>query len=332
VAQNRGMLEDVRRSVDFLQRVTDAQPTQISTFDAVGRYTFANRSAALEAGADASAIIGKSLIDVMGPHKSKLFTDLNDRALVSGRVVSERHQLDDGTDRTVQSSHIPLPKEQGADRVLMVVQDITDLLREKQRSDRALGTLVDTLIAILDSLVPYWASHSRRVAELAHGIGLEMAVDRMQAAAAELAGRLLNVGVLLVRPEILLKPGKLTDAELAEVRQKVYATAALLKDVDFEAPVIETLQQSQEFWDGSGFPLGLKGEAILLPARIVALSRSFVSMTSSRAYRQALSPQDAYELLSRQADHQFDRRVVAALGNYLFNRGGLERAASYGKP
>ncbi len=331
VARNSAMVEELKLTVDFLRIVTDAQPTEIATFDAGGCYTFANRAAAAEAGSTQDGIVGKRMTDVLGPHKAQPFLDLNEKALFKGRPVTATQVMDDGSYRTVQSVHIPLQPEgaEGEPGILMVVQDVTDLLRERRRSESALETLVTTLISVLDSLVPYLAYHSARVSELAHGIAVEMGVDRDMVRAAELAGKLMNVGALLVPPSILLKPGKLTDEELELIHRKVFETTEVLKDVDFDVPVVETLAQSQELWDGTGYPKGLKGDEIIQSARIVAVARGFVSLTSPRAYREAIPPERACDILSDQADHQFDRSAVAALSNYLFNRGGLEKTAMF---
>jgi HD-GYP domain-containing protein (c-di-GMP phosphodiesterase class II) len=327
VSRNRAMVEELGRTARFLQVLTDAQPTEIATFDAQGRYTFANQRAAAAVHSSPAAILGKTMVDVLGPHRAQRFQELNDVALAEKRLVSWTNVLGEGTPSIVHSLHVPL--EQGDGDVLMVVQDVTDLLQARHRTESALEALVTVLVTILDSLVPYWAHHSARVSEVARGIAQEMEADRNVARTAELAGRLLNVGVLLVPAEILLKPGELVDAELDIIHRKVLDTAEMLKGVEFDLPVVETLMQSQEWWDGSGYPNGLKGDDISQAARIVAVARSYVSLTSPRSYRDARSPEEACDLLTSQAGQQFDRRVVAALVHYLFNRGGMERTSRY---
>jgi HD-GYP domain-containing protein (c-di-GMP phosphodiesterase class II) len=120
----------------------------------------------------------------------------------------------------------------------------------------------------------------------------------------------------------LTKTGELSNSDRAKVRQSVQTSAALLQGIDFDGPVVETLRQAQAHWDGSGFPQGLAGEQILLTARIVGVANAFVGMVSRRAYRDALEVDKALELLLHQVGKSFDRRVVAALVNFLDNRGG----------
>jgi HD-GYP domain-containing protein (c-di-GMP phosphodiesterase class II) len=103
--------------------------------------------------------------------------------------------------------------------------------------------------------------------------------------------------------------------------------ADMLQSIEFDGPVVETLRQAQERWDGSGQPRGLKGEGILLTARIIAVANALVGMISDRAFRQAMSIDQASEILFKETGKAYDRRVVAALVNYLDNRDGRTQIA-----
>ncbi|HEX7006151.1 MAG TPA: HD domain-containing phosphohydrolase, partial [Alphaproteobacteria bacterium] len=121
------------------------------------------------------------------------------------------------------------------------------------------------------------------------------------------------------------------DAEIRQVRDSIQATADLLQDVPFDGPVVDTLRQCQERWDGSGRPRGLKGEEIVLPARIVAVANAFVAMVEPRAHRSGLDFDAATKILLDGVGTAYDRRVVAALLNYLDNRGGRQAWADFGR-
>jgi HD-GYP domain-containing protein (c-di-GMP phosphodiesterase class II) len=144
----------------------------------------------------------------------------------------------------------------------------------------------------------------------------------------------MNLGKILVSPDILTKQGKLTENEMQEVRDGIHATADLLEGVAFDGPVVKTLRQVQAHWDGSGYPDGLKGGTIVVTARIVAVANSFVALTSARAHRQGISVDEAIETLLAGVGKAYDRKVVAALINFLDNHGGRERWAAFkpGKP
>ncbi|MBM3489302.1 MAG: PAS domain S-box protein [Alphaproteobacteria bacterium] len=314
----------------FLRLVSDGQPTRIAAVDDQGRFTFANRQAAFAAGASAEAMLGKSLAPVPGPAAARPYEEMNRRALTSGAAQSEIRTIDDadGQRRVLRAEHLPLPAEGSRRGVLMIEEDITRLVEERERRERALGELIATLVAVVDRRDPYSADHSNRVAEVADAIAREMQVAELDRTTAVIAGRLMNLGKISVPSEVLTKNEPLTEAERRLVRESVQASADLLGNVAFDGPVVETLRQLQEQWDGGG-PRGLAGEAILLPARILAVANAFVGMVSPRAYRRALSFDQAAQQLLSEAGTRLDRRPVSALLHFLENLGGRGRWAGF---
>src|SRR3989304_8980272 len=118
---------------------------------------------------------------------------------------------------------------------------------------------------------------------------------------------------------------------MRRVPDRLPTTADLLAGIECDGPVGEALRQLQERWDGSGGPRGLKGEEIVLAARVVAVANAFVAMVSPRAYRPGVGFDQAMETLTTQTGKAFDRRVVSALVNYLDNRGGRQRWADFAR-
>lgn len=320
MSRNHAMMEKMQRATEFLQLVSDAQPTAIATIDLKGRYSFANRHAAEAAGTMPDAVLGKTMPEVLGPFKANLFKETNEKALKEGKPQSETHTIDRNI---ILSEHIPLTDEGKPTGVLMIEQDVTALFRERDRAKKTLEGLVTTLVGLLDSRVPFSSDHSRRVALVSKAIAAEMGADSKEVRTAEVTGSLINLGKLLVPHEIMVKTSALTDEEREVVRRSLLDTAKMLEGVEFDIPVAAALSQTQERWDGKGYPNGLTGDAIMLPARVVALANSFVSLTSARSFREAMSFEKACDILLKDADTQFDRRTVAALMNYLFNRGGV---------
>jgi PAS domain S-box-containing protein len=325
VLRNNAMMLKMQESAAFLQLVSDAQPTAITTVDTEGRLTFANRKAADEAGGSSESLIGKTIGDVLGPYKAHLYGEMNESVLKTLAPVSETHKFDGEVQRIVRSEHIPLKAADKANGVLMIEQDVTDLFRERDRAAKTLEGLVTTLVGLLDTRVPYSSNHSARVAIVSRAIAEEMGAKEQEVRTAEVTGKLINLGKLLVPHDILTKTSALTDEERDIVRRSLLDTAKMLEGVDFDIPVAQALYQTQERWDGKGYPDGLKGEQITLPARVVALANSFVSLTSARSFRDAMSFEKACDILLKDADTHYDRRAVSALMNYLFNRGGVEQ-------
>lgn len=318
----------------FMRLVTDGQPTAIAAVDGHGHYTFLNKGAAQDSGAEPDALIGKTMADVIGPHKARILGAINDQVLKTGTQTSTIQTFDDGEqERIVKSDHIPL----AADRdhppgVLMILEDVTELMSERARAERTMRDLVGTLVSLVDRRDPYSAHQSTRVAQVSQAIAREMGLPDDVVQTVDIAGNLMNLGKILVPPEILTKTGRLTDEEMAIVRDSMVHTADLLKSVDFHLPVAATLRQLQERWDGKGYPEGLAGEDILLAARIVAVANAFVSMVSPRAYRDAMDFNKATSILTEDVGTRYDRKPLAALTNYINNRGGDAEWAHFAEP
>jgi HD-GYP domain-containing protein (c-di-GMP phosphodiesterase class II) len=330
VSRNKAIMEKMKRTAEFLQLVSDAQPTAIATIDMEGRYTFANRHAADEANSTSEAVLGKTMGEVLGPFKANLYKEINQSVLKGGAAISQTHTFDGTPPRIVRSEHIPLMEGGQPAGVLMIEQDVTDLFHERDRAEKTLEGLVTTLVGLLDSRVPFSSNHSSRVAMVSKAIATEMGATPEEIRTAEVTGNLINLGKLLVPHEILTKTSALSDEEREVVRRSLLDTAKMLEGVDFDIPVAAALSQAQERWDGTGYPNGLKGDEINLSARVVSLANGFVSLISARSFREAMSAEKACNILLSDAGWQYDRRTVAALMNYLFNRGGAEQLGAAG--
>ncbi|MCX7843973.1 MAG: HD-GYP domain-containing protein [Candidatus Bipolaricaulota bacterium] len=165
----------------------------------------------------------------------------------------------------------------------------------------------------MDLREPYTAGHQRRVAELACAIAQELGLSAERIQGLRVAALLHDVGKALFVPiEILSKPGKLTDLEMALIREHPRAGYEILRRVEFPWPVAEIVHQHHERLDGSGYPRGLKGEAILLEARILAVADVVEAMSSHRPYRPALGVEAALAEIREKAGKLYDPKVVEA--------------------
>lgn len=307
----------------FLKLITDSQPAAMFIVDQEDRYKFANRVAADGAGIGEHDLLGKSLASVLGPGAAQRYIDLNREVRHSGERRIEIHQSGSNGDlRVVQSEHIPITADvtDVEPGIMVVEEDITVAVAEKERRERTLQQLIGTLVAILDRRDPHAADHSARVSVLAHAISLEMGLSETDANTARIAGQLMNLGKALIPEELLTRDGHLAEDELRLVRDSLHHSADLLQDVEFDGPVVETLRQMQEKWDGSGTPRGLAGGDILITAQIVALANAFVALTSDRAWRAGTSSEEAADQLMKEAGSAFTRRVISALINLVDNR------------
>jgi putative nucleotidyltransferase with HDIG domain len=196
--------------------------------------------------------------------------------------------------------------------------EMEHLLRTLQRQDqtdsriKAMQETVEVMAQTLEARDPHSAGHQERVARLASAIALEMALPPERITAIPQAGMLHDIGKMYLSADLLTKPGRLTEEEFRQVKAHPRAGYELLKRMGFPHPIPETVLQHHERRDGSGYPLGLSGQSILLEARILAVADAVEAMSFSRAFRQAFGIAHALEDISRNKAVLFDPDVVEA--------------------
>jgi response regulator RpfG family c-di-GMP phosphodiesterase len=175
------------------------------------------------------------------------------------------------------------------------------------------ANLLDGMVAVLDYRDTETQWHSRRVSRftcrIAQEIGLtEPALMRT----IEMGSLLHDIGKIGVRDAVLLKPGPLDPDEWGEMREHPHLGWALLQRIEFLRDASQIVLQHQERYDGSGYPARLKGEAIVVGARLFAIADTYDAITSDRPYRKAQSHEAAVAEIRRVAGSQLDPRLVEA--------------------
>jgi response regulator RpfG family c-di-GMP phosphodiesterase len=188
-----------------------------------------------------------------------------------------------------------------------------------QELNHALSSLEDAyrstlkaLTAALETRDAETHGHSERVVTFSLRLGRELGLDKEQLRSLEFGSLLHDIGKIGVPDAILRKPAKLTDEEWVKMREHPLHGQAILRGIEFLSGAARVVGQHHEKWDGSGYPLGLRGDEIDMNARIFAVADAFDAMTSDRVYRAARSYEEAVAELERFAGRQFDPRVVAA--------------------
>jgi putative nucleotidyltransferase with HDIG domain len=176
---------------------------------------------------------------------------------------------------------------------------------------------VKSLTDAVDAKSPWTRGHSERVTAYAMAIGRELGLSETQMKTLRLAGLLHDVGKIGTYDAILDKPDRLTPEEFALVKQHPDKGARIIEDIKQLRDVAEVIRYHHERMDGKGYPYGVKGEAIPLLSRILAVADSFDSMTTDRPYRPAPGEEYAVKELRRCAGTQFDPRVVEAFLRWL---------------
>lgn len=200
--------------------------------------------------------------------------------------------------------------------VLCVYRDITSLLAAQERAQNMAYQTIHVLVRAIETFDPYLAGQSMRTAELAQILARMLGLENVHVSTLRAAANLSQVGMLHVPAELRTKAGRLTPEERRQLQQHVVYARRMLEGIDFGFPVQDAIYQMYEAMDGSGYPKGLKGDAICIDARILAVANTFCALLRPRAYRQARSMEEALTILSLDAP-AYDTAIVQTLHNFL---------------
>lgn len=200
-------------------------------------------------------------------------------------------------------------------------ETLESLLGSQQKYRALLEQIINAFGLAVEYRDPYTAGHQRRVAELAGAIAAEMGMQSDVLEGLRLAALVHDLGKIRLPSEILNRPGRLGDLEMSLVRGHSQIGTDILEGVDFPWPVAQMIAQHHERMDGSGYPKGLKGNDILMEARIIAVSDVVEAMASHRPYRAALGMDKALEEIRDGSGTLYDEDVVKVCLTLFEQRG-----------
>jgi len=200
-----------------------------------------------------------------------------------------------------------------------IILDDTERIQTQRELEKSIERLrmifsqtIETLAETANKRDPYTASHQKRVARLALAIAREMGLETDRCEGLYLAAMVHDVGKISIPAEILSKPTKLTEVEMGVIRVHPESSYEILRKVDTPWPVAEIAYQHHERMDGSGYPRALKGDSILLEARILAVADVVEASASHRPYRPGLGIEKALEIIRDERGTRLDAEVVDA--------------------
>jgi HD-GYP domain-containing protein (c-di-GMP phosphodiesterase class II) len=177
---------------------------------------------------------------------------------------------------------------------------------------KAVGATIQTMVSAVEMRDPYTAGHQLRSANLACAIATEMGLPQEKIDGIHMAGSIHDIGKLSIPAEILSKPTKLTNIEYSLIKEHSLSGYEMLKNVESPWPLAQIVYQHHERMDGSGYPRNLKGDEILMEARIMAVADVVESMASHRPYRPSLGIDVALEEIEKNRGSLYDDAVVDA--------------------
>jgi PAS domain S-box-containing protein len=203
--------------------------------------------------------------------------------------------------------------------VIFILQDITERRQMYEELNRTLDSLrkgfsttIQVMISAIEMRDPYTAGHQKKSADVARAIATEMGFAPDKIDGIRMAGTIHDIGKLSIPAEILAKPTRLTDIEYSLIKEHSMSGYEMLKDIESPWPLAEIVYQHHERMNGSGYPRNLKGDEIIMEARIIAVADVVEAMASHRPYRASLGIEAALEEIEKNKGILYDNVVVDA--------------------
>jgi HD-GYP domain-containing protein (c-di-GMP phosphodiesterase class II) len=190
---------------------------------------------------------------------------------------------------------------------------------------KALSTTIQVMVSAIEVRDPYTSGHQTRSADLARAIATEMGLPQDTVEGIRMAGSIHDIGKLSIPAEILSKPTNLSAIELLLIKEHTNRGYEILKDVESPWPLAEIVRQHHERMDGSGYPRNLKGDDILIEARILAVADVVEAMASHRPYRPGLGIDAALNEIEKNSGIFYDKTAADAC-LILFREKGFKLA------
>jgi len=239
---------------------------------------------------------------------------------VGGNLFEEKFRLEltavkelDSADSSTSGSGKRLIRvEKGIQRIQAIVPESSSLEEAVIKFKKALEWTIRALNSLMEYRDPYTADHQRRVACLAAAIAREMGLGEEQVEVVRLASTIHDIGKISVPAEILTRPGQISEIEFNMIKCHPQIGSDILRSIEFPFAIEKIICQHHEKFDGSGYPIGLMSEEILLEARILAVADVVEAISSHRPYRLALGVDAALAEISKGKGTLYDAEVVNA--------------------
>jgi PAS domain S-box-containing protein/putative nucleotidyltransferase with HDIG domain len=306
----------------FFKDLVEEASIAISIDDEEGRFRYFNNQFAATFGYSPSEMQKQSLHTLV--HPDDVGTVLNyHRERISGRFAPPQYEVrgirKDGAVIYLEVAAAALKGNHGVAGTQAYLCDISDHKQFENKLNTTLkalrkttGTMVQVIERMLEIRDPYTVNHQQRVADLARAIAKELGFSTDRIDGLRLAALIHDIGKIAIPAEILSKPTRLSEVELQLVRTHPKIGYDLIKSIDLPWPVAMTVLQHHERLDGSGYPLGIAGNEILLEAKILGVADVIEAMSSHRPYRPALGMSRALDEISQNCGVLYDKNVVEA--------------------
>lgn len=288
-------------------------PNEVSTYADLIQIVDVNQAAVAWYGYENKKHLQVKLGQLLNSDEQRTF--INElRPLISGdnryKVAISRLAQDNKPLHLIINGTIAPGHEKNWGRVLVSIQDISELKQTEQDLVIAYDTTIEGWAKALELKDKETEGHSRRVTKLTLQVAQAMGIKEKQLVDIRRGTILHDIGKMSIPDEILRKNGSLTAEERKIVEKHPQIAYELLKDIPHLKNAIEIPYSHHEKWDGSGYPQGLKGEEIPLTARIFAIVDVWDALSSDRPYREAWDRERVIEYLRNESGKHFDPNIV----------------------
>jgi PAS domain S-box-containing protein len=331
--------EHIKQSEARYRSLVENQTYLISRNDLLGNLTFVNNVYCDTFGKTSKELIGTSINNTIIPDDlPKVFAILQEVSHPPFYKQSENRLSTKNGVRIFRWENSGIRDENGEIVEYQGVgYDITEQKQYEENIKTSYKKLHDTFIEAIDLLAiaceqrdPYTAGHQERVSQLAVAIGKKMGLSDQIVEGIRIAGIIHDIGKISLPSELLSKPSKLTDLEYSLIMTHAKNGFLILSKFVFPWPLAEIVYQHHEREDGSGYPQHIKGNEIILEAKILAVADVVEAMSSHRPYRPALGIDKALQEIKMNQGIRFDQDVVEVCLR-LFSEGqfSFQRSESY---
>jgi len=322
IAQRKLAEEVLRRTEENFRRSLDESPLGIRIVSVKGKTLYANQAFLGICGYDDIEELRSTPVKKRYTQASYAEYQLRKKKRMNGEDYFSEYEISIIT-KTGKIRHLQVFRKEilwdGQKQFQALYQDVTERKRAEEKLVETLGglrTAIGGIIQVLSSITekrdPYTAGHQLRVADLARAVGQEMGLPADRVEGLYLAAEIHDIGKVSIPAEILSKPTRLTKIEYNLIQLHAQVGHDILGNIDFSWPIAKMILQHHERINGSGYPNQLKGEEILLEARILAVSDVVEAMASFRPYRPALGIEAALEEIEKNKGVLYDPDTVTA--------------------
>ncbi len=320
ITARRKAEEELRTSEDRFRSLVQNSYEIILVLSSEGKITFESPSATRILGYRPGSLLNQSPENFIHPEDlASVKAALNELVNVYelGDTIEFRARRANGTWIYLEALGTNLLDQPDVNGVVVILRDVS----ERKRSEVALQTAHEDLVQAYEATIEGWSraldlrdheteGHTQRVAEVTVKLAQVIGIPDGELTHIRRGALLHDIGKMAIPDEILLKPAKLTDAEWMEMRRHPEYAYAMLHPIAYLRPALDIPYYHHEKWDGSGYPLKLKGETIPLSARLFAIVDVWDALCSDRPYRKAVSENEAISYIRSQAGMHFDPRIV----------------------